>query len=276
MSLTWTPGHALLISPLLFLPSYCLGAGEAEDARVVRIQQRCILDDTGGSCTAVNTPKVKEVAKKRNSLRAAAATAKQRGGKVEQSGTPVDSSVDRKQQRKKVTKEPSHTPPPVTVRRREPLKDANSGHHLSISDSCPAKLGPLPRKRGTIPLDENNWSSPPNTRRQQAYPVKPLQSAGRQRGKKKAVALKSRTEPEHQKESNPGHVAKREEMHTFPVHDEMSLALASTMETPLDLDSAVDSAQTVAMKRSERHRKVKTGGMSVCWAVCVRREHQCA
>lgn len=253
-----------------FLPSYCLGAGEADDARVVRIQQRCILDDTGGTCTAVNTPRVKEIAKKRNSLRA---IAKQHGAKEEQNAAPVSSSVDCKQQRKKVTKEPSistqlgHTPPPVTMRRREPLRDANGGHCVSISDSCPAKLGPLPKKRGTIPLAENNWSSPPNTRRRQANPVNPPQSTKRQRNKK-ALVVKSKVDPEGQKENDLGHVAKGEE-NMLSVGDGRSLTPASSTQTQPALESAVGSAQTVAMKRSERHRKVRADEMDECTGVYV-------
>ena len=230
----------------------------------------------------MNTPKVKEVAKKRSSLRAAAAAAaaaKQRRDKEEEEeeeedGAPNGTSARRKQQRKKVVKglntstQPSQTPPVAKCKRR-PLTDENSEQPFSISDSCPPKLAPV-RKRGAIPLAENNWSSPPNTRprvlhgvetvpgegRGQAYPQKPLQSANRQAvKKKKPAAVKAKTVPDCQKGSGPG-ITETEEMQRSAVKDDMSLTLESSMQTPLDLGSAVDSSQTVAMKRSERHRKV--------------------
>lgn len=237
----------------------------------------------------MNTPRVKEVAKKRNSLRAAAATAKRHGDMEESRGTPVSSSAHRKQQRKKVTKEcstssaqPSHTPP-AAVRKREPFKDKNSEHPLSISDSCPAKLAPSRKRGAIIPLAENNWSSPPNTRprvlrdsetvlaegRPQAHPLKPLQSTNRQMGKRrKAATVKSRTVPECQKENNPGSVAAREGTPRSTVQDELFLASDST-QAPLNPASADDSAQAVAMKRSERHRKVKSC-WDARWRMCVR------
>ena len=243
----------------------------------MRIQQRCILDDTGGACTAVNTPRVKEVAKKRSSLRAAAATAKQcRGKEEEENGTPTASSARCKQQSKKATREPSVSTqpsqtPPAAVCKHEPVTDENSVHNLSISDSCPAKLRSS-RKRGPVPLAENNWSSPPNTRprllqgaemdpvegKRQARPLKPLQSTNRQTGRNKPAATKARPVSVPQKENGPSAVATGEGMHRSAVKDEISLALDSSMQTPLSLDSAVDSTQTVVMKRSERHRKVSS------------------
>ena len=254
----------------------------------------------------MNTPRVKEVAKKRSSLRAAAAAAaaaKQRRDKEEEENVaPNGSSARHKQQRKKVVKglstsaQPSQTPPAAKSKRR-PLTDENSVQPFSISDSCPPKLAPV-RKRGAIPLAENNWSSPPNTRprvlhgveavpgegRGPAYPQKPLQSANRQAvKKKKPAAAKARTVPDCQKGSGPG-TMETEEMRRSAVKDDMSLALESSTQTPLDLGSAADSSQTVAMKRSERHRKVKcfwdeyarwhvcmymSGCLSVCLSVCL-------
>ena len=240
----------------------------------MRIQQRCILDDTGGACTAVNTPRVREVAKKRSSLRAAAATAKQRRGKEEEKGTPVASSARHKLQRKKATKgpnastQPSQTPPAAGCK-HEPVTDENSEHYLSISDSCPANLAPS-RKRGAVPLGDNNWSSPPNTRprlhsaetdpvegKGSAHPLKPLQSTNRQTGKRKPVAVKTRPVSDRQKGSSQSSVA-TEEMHRSVVKDGLSLALDSSMQTPLNSDFAEDSTQAVALKRSERHRKVSS------------------
>lgn len=274
--------------PPHILPSYCLGAGEAEDARLVRIQQRCILDDTGGACTAVNTPRVKEIAKKRSSLRAAAN--QRRDEEEKENRAPNGSSARCKQQRKKVVKglstsaQPSQTPP-AAKSKRGPLTDENSEQPFSISDSCPPKLAPV-RKRGAIPLAENNWSSPPNTRprvlhdvetvpgerRGQAYPRKPLQSANRQVVKKKKPAVvKGRTVPDCQKGSGPG-ITETEKVRRSAVKDEMSLALDSSTQSSLDPGCAEDSAaQTVAMKRSERHRKVKCSlDENTRWHVCGR------